>query len=128
MLSMRLAISYWQNYISPVFDFSENMLLIDIINDQITHSETTSLDSNMPFGRAQILSDWGVDVLICGAISQTSRMVIAAKDIRIISYLFGSWEDALVSFINGQLDDGYDDFMPEYKNGRYRKRHQNRSR
>lgn len=128
MFDMRVAISYWQNCIAPVFDVSENMLLIDIVNNQVTGSVSTNLDSGLPFLRAKNLSEWDVDVLLCGAILQTSRMAIAGQNIKIISYVFGSWEDTLLLFINGQLDDGYDDIMPVYKNGRHRKRHRNRSK
>ena len=125
---MRVAISYWRNCIAPVFDVSENVLLIDIVNKQVTHSVSNGWDSGLPFLRAKNLSEWEVDVLICGAISQTSRMAIAGQGIKIISYVFGSWEDTLVLFINGQLDDGYDDIMPVCKNGRHRKRRRNRRR
>ncbi len=125
---MRVAISYWRNCIAPVFDVSENVLLIDIVNNQVTHSVSNSLDAGLPFLRAKNLSEWEVDVLICGAISQTSRMALAGQDVKIISYVFGSWEDALVRFINGQLDDDYDGIMPVCKNGRHRKRHRNRRR
>jgi len=127
-LVMRVAISYWQNCIAPVFDVSENMLLLDIVNNQVTRSVYTNLDSGLPFVRAKNLSEWDIDVLLCGAISQTSRMAIAGQNIKIISYVFGSWEDTLLLFINGQLDHGYDDIMPVCKNGRHRKRRRNRRR
>ena len=126
--NMRVAISYWQNCIAPVFDVSENMLLIDIVNNQVTRSVSTNLESGLPFVRAKNLSEWDIDVLLCGAISQTSRMAVVGQNIKIISYVFGSWEDTLLLFINGQLKDDYDDIMPVCKNGRHRKRRRSRRR
>lgn len=126
IIMMRLAISYWQNCIAPVFDVSENLLLIDIVNNQVTKSVSAGLDSVLPFMRAKKLSDLEVDVLICGAISQTLTMAVSGQDIKIISYVFGHWEDILQRYINGQLSDGNDDAFPVFKKGQQRKRRRNR--
>ena len=103
---MRVAIAFWQNCISPVFDVSESILLIDVVNNQVTQSEIINVEPDLPFKRAKKLSDVGAEVLICGAISRSHAMAVWGQNIEIISYVFGPMEEILRSYINGQLQDG----------------------
>lgn len=125
---MRIAISYWQNCISPVFDFSEHLLLIDIVDNQVTQSASTGLDSDLPFTRAKKLSELGIELLICGAISQTLKMAVSGQNIEIVSYVFGPLENILTAFINGQLRNENDDVFPVQQRRRHQKHHHNRGR
>lgn len=126
--NMRVAISIWQNCISPVFDVAENILLIDIVDNQVASSTSVGLGSDQPFTRAKILSDWGVSVLICGAISQTLKMAVSGQNIEIISYVFGPLETILSAYINGQLQDGCNDAFPDHKKRGQPKCYRNRRR
>lgn len=100
---MRVAISIWQNCISPVFDVSKELLLLDLKDKHAMEATVLKLENELPFMRAKKLADAGVDVLICGAISQPYAMAVEGYRIEIISYVFGPLEDILNSFINDQL-------------------------
>ena len=125
---MRVAISYWQNCIAPVFDVSQSILLVDVINNQVTDSTIAVLDSDLPFTRANKLSDWGVEILVCNAISQASKMAVAGQNIEIISYVFGPLEDILQAFSSGQLKDGGNDALQVCRKGPQRKRRRHRGK
>ncbi|HPF21303.1 MAG TPA: hypothetical protein PLC88_08185 [Syntrophomonas sp.] len=100
---MRIAISCWQNCIAPVFDYSKNLLLIDIVNNKVISSETMRLDIELPFQRAEELSRWATEVVICGAISRTQVMALQGRNIQIIANITGSLEEIISLFLRGQL-------------------------
>jgi predicted Fe-Mo cluster-binding NifX family protein len=103
---MRIAISFWQNCIAPVFDYSKNLLLIDIVNNSVVSSEAVCLEIELPFQRAEELSRLATEVVICGAISRTQAMALLGKNIGIISDISGSLEEVISLFIRGQLANG----------------------
>lgn len=100
---MRIAISHWQNSIAPVFDVSASLLLVDAEDNLVKAYKNVRLNYDLPFARARELIDLEVEVLICGAISQTLRMAISGQNIPIISNIFGPLDDVLLRCISGEL-------------------------
>jgi predicted Fe-Mo cluster-binding NifX family protein len=104
--SMRVAIPLWQGRVSPVFDESSRILLVDVSNKQEQRRQEESLISQNPFERAQLLPKLGVDLLICGMISQTQRAALASAGVRIIPHICGSMEDVIAAFLDGRIESG----------------------
>ncbi|MDD3890121.1 MAG: hypothetical protein PHT79_07805 [Syntrophomonadaceae bacterium] len=100
---MIIAISYWQNCIAPVFDVSESLLIVDMEDNLVKRYTSVRLDYDLPFARARELLDSEVEVLICGAISQTLKMAVSGQNIKIISNVFGPLDNILLRYINGDL-------------------------
>ncbi|HSO62114.1 MAG TPA: hypothetical protein VLR50_13870, partial [Desulfobacterales bacterium] len=75
---MKIAIAHWQNRISPVFDVADRLILIDVEDGREVHRESLHLVGRDPFGRARELSDLGVDVLLCGAVSRGLEKALVA--------------------------------------------------
>jgi len=71
---MRIAIAHWTGRISPVFDVSDHLLLIDIEGRQEQRREDIKLMSDNPLERAKELSELGVEILICGSISNIMKV------------------------------------------------------
>ena len=103
---MRVAIPLWQGRVSPVFDEASRILLVDISNKQEQRRQEESLISQNPFERAQLLPKLGVDLLICGMISQTQRAALVSAGVRIIPHICGSMEDVIAAFLNGRIEKG----------------------
>lgn len=103
-------------------------MLADVVNKQLMHLTIASLDSDLPFTRATMLSGWGVEILVCGAISRASKMAVEGQNIELISYVCVPLEDILQAFINGQLKDGGNDTSRVGRNGRQRKRQRHREK
>jgi len=68
---MKIAIPIWNDYVSSVFDFAHELLLIDIENGCETSRTEVSIDIKRPPDRVAKLEQLGVDMLVCGAISRS---------------------------------------------------------
>ena len=100
---MRVAISHWQNRVSPVFDVAGNVLLVDVADGREEARQNVAINVEQPHLRASLLSQRGATVLICGAISWPLEMALNAVGIEVISQTCGDIEQVLSAFINGQL-------------------------
>jgi predicted Fe-Mo cluster-binding NifX family protein len=105
-MSMKIAIAHWQNRISPVFDVADRLILIDVEDGREVHRESLRLEDCDPFRRTRALSDLGVDVLLCGAVSHGLEKALVAAGIQVLGFLGGKLESIVSAFIDGQLNDG----------------------
>jgi predicted Fe-Mo cluster-binding NifX family protein len=103
---MRVAIPLWQGRVSPVFDEASRILLVDIFKNSELNRQEAPLLARNPFHRAQLLPTLGVDLLICGMISQTQRAALAPAGIKIIPHICGTMEEVIAAFLDGQIEDG----------------------
>jgi predicted Fe-Mo cluster-binding NifX family protein len=103
---MRVAIPLWQGRVSPVFDEASRILLVDFSDKQEQHRQEESLMALNPFERAQLLPKLGVDLLICGMVSQTQQTALASAGIRIIPHICGPIEEVIAAFIDGRIESG----------------------
>lgn len=101
---MRVAIPFWQGRVSPVFDEASRILLVDISNKQEQHRQQEFLSEQNPFERARLLPKLGVDLLICGMISQTQQAAICSAGIRIIPHICGSMEDVIAAVLEDRIE------------------------
>ena len=114
-LSMRIAIAHWQDRISPVFDVSDRLLLIDIENGRELKRKDNVLRCRGPFERAREVHRLGVQVLLCGAVSRPMETALTSTGVRVIDFICGDLEDVLSAYIKGRLSDkcfqmpGYDE-------------------
>jgi len=84
---------------------------VDICEKQEQHRQEEFLTVKNPFERAQLLPKLGVDLLICGMISQTQKTALASAGIRIIPHICGCMEDVIAAFLDGRIENG-DLLMP----------------
>lgn len=84
---------------------------MDICEKQEQHRQEESLTVKNPFERAQLLPKLGVDLLICGMISQTQQTALASAGIRIIPHICGRMEEVIAAFLDGRIENG-DLLMP----------------
>jgi predicted Fe-Mo cluster-binding NifX family protein len=103
---MRVAIPLWQGRVSPVFDEATRLLLVDISNRREQRRHEEFLGAQNPFERARLLPKLGVDLLICGMISQIQQNALASAGVRIIPHICGSMEDVINAFLDGRIENG----------------------
>ena len=101
---MKIALAVWKNRISPVFDSSRVVVLVDIKNGLVTDKRYVHLKTELPSDRAMELVDWGVNVLICGAISQIFAYTIESNGIKIIPFVTGNVNRIIESYLCGLLN------------------------
>lgn len=100
---MKVAIPTWENRVSPVFDVAKHLLVVDVEdNTEIARSEAVTPGTALS-GRANRLAELGVNVLICGAISQPLERMLVSATIKVIPHTCGAVEDVLQAFLSGQL-------------------------
>lgn len=104
---MKIAVSYWQDRISPVFDVSEKLFLIDLVDGLEKGRDSVELFSKAPFERGGELSRRGVEVLICGAISASMETAVKNAGIKVLGFVCGKLDEVLPAFIQGKLSDGH---------------------
>ncbi|MGW8179342.1 MAG: NifB/NifX family molybdenum-iron cluster-binding protein [bacterium] len=102
---MRIAIPFWMERISPVFDVAKDLLLVDIENSTELERQNKRVEEADLTRRAHYVDDLGVKVLICGAISRPLRLILEARGIEVIGQVCGNTEEILQAFLQGSLSD-----------------------
>ena len=100
---MKIAIPMFNTRVSPRFDFASKILVATVDGRQIVDRETYSLINLNPIRRSSMLSDLGVNIIICGGISSFSQRLISANAIEVIPMVQGEVEEVLDLFIKGNL-------------------------
>lgn len=103
MSELRIALSAWNGRISPVFDASQKLLLIDVAGGQEgARSEAVLTEQAFPL-RAAKVKDLGATVLLCGAISRPLATLVASSGVKVVPFLAGEVEDVLAAYLAGRL-------------------------
>jgi predicted Fe-Mo cluster-binding NifX family protein len=102
---VRIALTIWENRVSPVADSARQLLLVDIGNISILEGRYERFRQDSLFYRARRLSDLGVRIFICGAISDFFRSLVEGYGIRIIPFIRGKADDVLKAYLAQSLSD-----------------------
>lgn len=102
---MRVAIPFWNDRVSPVFDAARRLVVVDVENgvERARHHQT--LQEEFPTRRVRQLAQLGVNVLICGAISRPLAALLAASGITLIPWTAGPVDEVLAAYLAGRLPD-----------------------
>ena len=98
---MKIAVTVWDERISPVFDSAHTLLIADIKDKKIKNISYESFNPQLEARLTEKLSHQGIEVLICGAISQAHSTLIEACAIRLISFIGGNVNEILESYAKG---------------------------
>lgn len=97
---MKVALTVWEDRISPVFDSARTLLIAEITDNEIVSRHFETFMPEMTVRLAGSLKNLHIDVLICGAISQFPAGIIENAGIELIPFVSGNAEDVLVSYAN----------------------------
>lgn len=100
---MKIAIPVWQDRVSPVFDSSRRLLLVDLDEGRMLSRNEAEIGGELPQERARRLSDLDVEVLICGAVSRPLAEQVALAGIRLIPFIAGEVEEILQAYLEARL-------------------------
>lgn len=114
---MKAAFTIWRGRISPVFDVSRQVLILEIQNGRVMAEEQERLPEGHPALKLDQLVDRGVEALICGAVSGPVADMASAYGIQIIPFVAGDITNVKDAFLAGTLQ-GEKFYMP----GCHRKR------
>jgi len=102
---MRIGIAHWQGRVSPVFDVSDRLLLIDLEGEREQRRKNVTLTRRDPFERTKEVSSFRVEILLCGAISRVMETALIDVGVQVLSFICGDLETILAAFLMGQLSD-----------------------
>jgi predicted Fe-Mo cluster-binding NifX family protein len=102
---MKIAVPDWQGRVSPVLDVAERVLLVDFEADEAGRRSTEDLGDTDPHERTRRLSELGVDVVVCGAVSWPLEAALISSGIRVVALICGDVEAVVRAFGDGTLED-----------------------
>jgi predicted Fe-Mo cluster-binding NifX family protein len=86
---MKMALTVWENRISPMFDAAHMLLVVEIENTKITNRCYVPFYPEFPSRLAAMLAEMDVEVFICGAISEMPANILEANGIKLIPFITG---------------------------------------
>lgn len=107
---MKVALPIWNNRISPLFDTACRVV---IWSDGEGRGEPEEYDLRdlVPPMKVRRIQELGVEVLICGAVSNTVAYLVESAGIKLVPWISGPVRDVIEAFERGQLDESRY-FMP----------------
>ncbi len=102
---MRTAIPVWGSQLSPVFDFAQRILVVESERGREVLRFARDLPKESISFRSERLRDLGVDVLICGAVSNPLAKMITGSGITLVPWKCGPAEEVLEAYFSGSLEE-----------------------
>ncbi len=99
---MKLAVTVWEQRVSPVFDSARTLLIAKVKHQKIQSVSYHPFNPRQEGGVAWELSELGIEVLICGAISKNDAFLIEAASIRLIPFIAGDADRILGRYAEGR--------------------------
>lgn len=99
---MKVAVTVWEQRVSPVFDASRRVLIAEVEKMRITDRSYVVFDPGLPSSLAKTLTALDVPVLICGAVSQAPANAIVASGITLIPFIAGEVDRVLETYAKGE--------------------------
>ena len=100
---MKVAVTVWNNRISPLFDATRTLIILDIQHGVVNEKYRVSIDCTSPFSRAATLSEMGISTLICGGVSDFFAKHIEARNIQIIPFVAGRVDEVIDAYLKNVL-------------------------
>jgi len=95
---MIIALTVWEDRISPVFDVSAMILLAEIKNGDVLNRRFVPFNPGLLSRLVEILKQMDVSVLICGAISEAPANILSANGVGLIPFISGKIEHILGAY------------------------------
>lgn len=100
---MKVAITVWDERISPVFDVCREALIMEIEKGRILSTVTEKFENPSPLIKIERLVQLGIETLICGAISQSLSHDLADRKVKVIGFIAGPVEEVVQAFLSNSL-------------------------
>ena len=100
---MKIAVTYENGEIFQHFGHTEQFKVYDVQNSAIVKAEVIDTNGSGHGALAGLLSDLGVDILICGGIGGGAQMALMQAGIKLFGGVSGNADDAVAACIAGTL-------------------------
>ena len=100
---MRIAIPAWENRISPVFDFASSILIVELEEGKEKKRLNMQLGGEDILHKCIRINEAGINLLICGAISNPFLNQLAVFEVNVITDITGNIDDVINAYLSGDL-------------------------
>ena len=101
----RIAIAAWKNRVSPVFDVSQRVFVLEIENGLVARQHVEVFANTNPAHKLARLKQLQVRTLICGALSQPLANMLAQCGIQSVPNVAGALSQVVDAYLAGGLPD-----------------------
>ena len=123
-MNSKIALSIWENRISPVMDSAGQLLIVAYEDKQELSRQLILIPDIDLVRKVNFFKTQEIELLICGAISRQLLQILSVSGIKVIPFIRGSIKKVLRAYTNDCLgEDSF--FLPGYQRCR---RKQNRRR
>lgn len=102
---MKAGFAIWNDRIAPVFDAVRQMHIVEIESGRIATQRLAQFESDIPVKKVLRLVEWGVDTVVCGAISKPVYAILIAQGIVVVDFVVGDLADVIDAWVNGTISD-----------------------
>ena len=100
---MKIAVPIWDGRVSPLMDTARQLLVAEVAGSREISREVVDIPQTDVTHRAGFISELGVSVLICGAISRQFEQMLAASGIKTSPWFRGDVGEVIAAHFNGNL-------------------------
>ena len=100
---MLIAVPNCQGRVSPVFDVAARLVLVRLKGEAELERKEVVLFEKQPDGIVRSLGELGIQVLICGAISQGLQVALEHAGIRVLAQICGGLDSVIAAYRRGTL-------------------------
>lgn len=90
--------------VSAVFDFARTLLIIDLVEGRELERAEVTLEEKSPANRVRRVEGFGVQNLICGAISRPMAEQFEDAGIPVTPLVSGTVDEVLAAYQSGELE------------------------
>lgn len=101
---MLIAVPNCQSRVSPVFDVAARLVVVRLKGEAELERREVVLFENQPEGMVRSLRELGVELLICGGISQWLEVALERVGIRVLAQICGEVETVVAAYRTGRLN------------------------
>lgn len=101
-----IAIPVFDNRISARLDCTQNVMLVSIENGVVKERERIRLVEANPLEKMKTLIEVGVQVVICGGITDVCINKLKDNGVKVIPWIRGEAEEVLKQYLEGKLGKG----------------------
>jgi len=97
-----MAIPVFNGRVAPVFDWAHQLVVVDYSAGTELGRQDVALDRLSATKRPEYLRALGVDVLVCGGVSNELLALLESRDIRVFAWLSGQLDEVLQHFATSE--------------------------
>ena len=100
---MKAALTVWNGRVSPVFDVSREAVVLTIEDGSVAALSRESIDTPNGSLKVDRILNLGIDVLVCGAISESLHRELCARSVTVHGFVAGEIEQVIDALVAGTL-------------------------